>query len=62
MTTERDIKNQIDFARDKGREEGREEGRAENNLAVAKKLKELDTPWDVIAQATGLTLEQIEAL
>ena len=54
MTTERDIKNQIDFARDKGREE--------NNLAVAKKLKELDTPWDVIAQATGLTLEQIEAL
>ena len=47
MTTERDIRNQIAYARHegkmegeaKGREEGREEGRVEACLAVARKLK-----------------------
>ena len=73
MTTERDIKNQIAFAekkgiekgreegREKGREEGREEGRAKL-LAAATHLKAKGIPLDVISDATGLSLEQLEAL
>ena len=45
-----------------GREEGREEGRAEAYLAVARNMKQLETPIDIIVKATGLTPEEIDAL
>lgn len=61
MTTERDIKNQIAFAEEKGIEKGREEGRAKL-LAAATHLKAKGIPLDVISDATGLSLEQLEAL
>ena len=61
MTTERDIKNQIAFAEKKGREEGREEGRIKL-LEVATKFKAMGIPLDTIAEATGLSLEELEAL
>lgn len=56
MTTERDIRNQIDFARDKGREEGREEGRVEGKevgreeekARILKLLREQKVPEDII--------------
>ena len=60
MTTERDIQNQIDFARDKGfeqgleqgleqgRDEGREEGREEERVKIIKALKEQGVPEEVI--------------
>lgn len=58
MTTERDIKNQISFAHDKGREEGREEER----LILAKKCKAKGLAVDVIIDLTGLSAEEIQML
>lgn len=66
MTTERDIRNQIAFAHDKGVEEGLEAGRAEGreeaSKAVARKLKAEGVSVDMISRVTGLTEEQILAL
>lgn len=58
MTTERDIKNQIAFAEEKGIEKGKQEER----LEIAVKLKAQGIPLDTIAEATGLSLEQLKAL
>ena len=62
MTTERDLRNQIAFAHDKGVEEGREAGRAEAFKDIARKLKAKGLSVSDIADATGLTEEQILAL
>lgn len=74
MTTERDIHNQIVYARDKGLEEcleqGRAEGRAEGlaegareqTLQSAKRLMELGVATDIIISSTGLPVEEVEAL
>ena len=62
MTTERDIHNQIRYAEKKGREEGRAEGEEKRNLENAKNFKKLGVAVETIAQATGLTVEQVEAL
>ena len=78
MTTERDIRNQIAYARQEGRAEGREEGqqdglkkglakgRAEGLAAgisqVARALKAQGTDVETIVAATGLTIEQIQNL
>ena len=48
--------------REEGRAEGREEGRAEAYLTVARNMKQLETPIDIIVKATGLTPEEIDAL
>lgn len=61
MTTERDIHNQIEYARNEGVEKGREEGR-KKLIEVAAKLKAQGFPIDAIAEATGLSEEQLEAL
>ena len=58
MTTERDIKNQIEYARDEGREEGREEG---IRLSALNMLKD-NLPVDTICRYTGLSAEEVEAL
>ena len=50
MTTERDIRNQLAFARKEGREEGREEGRQ----SAADKLAELGVDPEIIEKATGI--------
>ena len=44
------------------RAEGRAEGRAEAILATARNMKSLGLPQDIIQQATGLTLDEIENL
>ena len=54
MTTERDIRNQIRYAEKKGMEKER--------LKNARKLKDLGFDSAIIAQATDLTVEQIQAL
>ena len=54
MTTERDIRNQIRYAEKKGMEKER--------LKNARKLKDLGFDPAIIAQATDLTVEQIQAL
>ena len=57
MTTERDIRNQIQFARDKGREEGLEEGlkkgRNEQKDEIIARMKELGMSEDDIAKIVG---------
>jgi predicted transposase/invertase (TIGR01784 family) len=44
------------------RAEGLAEGRAEGRLVTAKNLKGMDLPVDVIAKATGLSVEEIDEL
>ena len=58
MTTERDLKNQMIYAREEGREEGHVEERAKN----AKNLRDLGVDPEIIAKATGLTVEEIQNL
>ena len=48
--------------RAEGREEGRAEGRAEVNRDNARKMKALQIAPDIIAQVTGLSLEEIKKL
>ena len=66
MTTERDIRNQIAFARDKGVEEGIEKGiekgAALTKLEIAKAMKAEKMEVALIAKLTGLSAEEIEAL
>ena len=58
MKTERDINSIKWSAKEEGREEGREEGKEE--VARSMKLKGLDN--SLIAECTGLSIEQIEKL
>ena len=66
MTTARDTHNQIEYAKETGLEEGlakgREEGRKERNLEVAINLLQLGTPCEVVAKATGLSVEEVAKL
>ena len=66
MTTARDTHNQIEYAKETGLEEGlakgREEGREERNMEVAINLLQLGTPCEIVAKATGLSLEDVTKL
>ncbi|QBR12469.1 hypothetical protein [Sphingobacterium sp. CZ-2] len=45
-----------------GLKEGRKEGSKETKTTIAKKLKKLEVTPEVISEATGLTLKEIEEL
>lgn len=66
MTTERDLRNQMAYARKEAVEEGRAEGRAEGireaNMESAMKLRKLGVTLEIISEATGLSIEEIEQL
>ena len=70
MTTDRDIKNQIAFAEQKGKQRGREEGREEGRKKgiqealgnTARKLLKMGMSLDDVSEATGLSVEEIKAL
>jgi len=47
---------------EKGREEGREEGRWTRTLILARSFRDMGFPLDKIAQATGLTIDEIKKL
>ena len=47
---------------EKGLEKGKAEGIETNKRDNARNLKQLGVSLDIISQATGLTLEEIEAL
>ena len=53
-----DYKNTLDFAEQKGLERGREE----RSVEIARQMLTMGLSSDIIAQATGLTEEQIKAL
>ncbi len=46
----------------KGRAEGRKEGREDAKQQIAINLLQLGTPCDVVAKATGLSLEEVTKL
>ena len=78
MTTARDTHNQIEYAKEislekglaKGRvigraeglEEGLAKGREERNLEVAINFLQLGTSCEIVAKATGLSLEEVTKL
>ena len=62
MTTARDTHNQIEYAKETGLEEGLAKGREEERKAIAINLIHLGTPCDIVAKATGLSLEEVAKL
>ena len=46
----------------RGREEGREEGRDERSLEIARGMKQKGLGEDLIAELTGLSVDEIETL
>lgn len=56
------IKEGIKEGREEGLKEGIEKGREEKAFSIARTLKELGTPVDIIIKSTGLTSEQIADL
>ena len=66
MTTERDLRNQMAYARqeaiEEGRAEGHAEGRAEVRAEVAREMLADGMPVDKIAKYTELSIEEIAAL
>ena len=58
MNTERDTYNQIEYARETGREEGLKEGQSK----IAINLIRLGASCEIIAQATGLSEEEVSRL
>ena len=70
MTTERDLRNQMAYARKEAIEEGHAEGLAQGlaegrhkaNLESAFKLRELGVAVETISIATGLSIEEIRNL
>ena len=62
MTTERDLRNQMAYARQEAIEEGRAEGRAEVHAEIAREMLADGMPVDKISKYTGLSVEEIEAL
>ena len=57
-----DISVQRNEAYEMGIKKGREEGRWTRTLALARSFKDMGFPLDKIAQATGLTIDEIEKL
>ena len=66
MTTERDIRNYISFAREEGRKEGHAEGQEERAkkqaLKTAKALLGMGVSEDIIVKSTGLSPEEVLGL
>ncbi len=62
MTTERDIRNQIAYAREEGLAEGRIEGERNRNLAIARQMLTDGLPADAISKYTGLSDADIKSL
>ena len=66
MTTERDIQNYINYAREQGEEKGRAEGRAEGKqeafLEIVKRMADLQMKPSLIVAATGLSEEEVSQL
>ena len=48
--------------REEGRKEGREEGREDAKQQIAINLLQLGTPCEIVAKATGLSLEEVAKL
>ena len=61
-TSNRDIKNSLDTAIEKGREEGKAEGRMQEKYETARKMLSDGMPADIVMKYTGLSEEDIEKI
>ena len=59
MTTARDTHNQIEYAKEISLEEGLAKGREEERKAIAINFLQLGTPCEIVAKATGLSMEEV---
>ena len=59
---EEGIEEGMEKGLEKGIEKGREEGRVEGIMNVARQMKQMGLPDNTIAEATGLSLKDIESL
>ena len=62
MTTERDLRNQMDYARKEGIQEGRAEGRAEGINLVIRQMIAKDMTVQQVADIVDMSVEEIEAI
>ena len=62
MQDEKRLRGQMAAARNEGREEGREEGEKLKALEIAKNMLSMSIDVETIARATGLSVEEVEAL
>ena len=62
MTTARDTHNQIKYAKEIALEEGIAKGREKERKAIAINFLQLGTPCEIVAKATGLSLEEVTKL
>ena len=66
MTTARDTHNQIEYAKEISLEEGlakgREEGREDAKQQIAINFLQFGTPCEIVAKATGLSVEEVAKL
>ena len=58
----RDTLAVMEGQKQEGREQGIEQGRAEEKLTIARNMKEKDMDANLIAEVTGLSLEEIAEL
>ena len=59
MNDEKRLRSEYNTARRMGLEEGLEKGREEARLESALKLKQMGVAAEIIAEATGLSIEEI---
>ena len=62
MTIARDTHNQIEYAKEIALEEGIAKGREKERKAIAINFLQLGTPCEIVAKATGLSLEEVTKL
>ncbi|MDE6871295.1 MAG: hypothetical protein K2J62_04115, partial [Bacteroidales bacterium] len=62
MTTEQDIRNQIEFGRLEGREEGLKEGKAEAKAEIVKAMRSKGMDIKLISEVTGLSEEEVRKI
>ena len=59
MTTERDLRNQMAYARKEAIAEGRAEGQKEKSIEIARKLLAAGYPKDEVMELTGVKAEDL---
>ena len=62
MTTARDTHNQIEYAKEIALEEGIAKGREKERKAIAINFLQLGTSCEIVAKATGLSVEEVTKL
>ena len=62
MTTERDLRNQMDYAKKEGIQEGRAEGRAEGINLVIRQMINKGMTVQQVADIVDMSVEEIEAI